>query len=109
MYITFLVKQVYWYISQVSGERLQDHWSSGLVYFSRLDSTSPCIHYPVESCKISVVLFGSMLSNLKGTDETLIVETAVWPISFLINVFTVLKGSQFLFIFMSLQAKQSEP
>ena len=27
---TILVKQVYWYISQVSGERLQDHWSSGL-------------------------------------------------------------------------------
>ena len=30
MYITILVEQVYWYISQVSGERLQDHWSSGL-------------------------------------------------------------------------------
>ena len=26
-----LVKQVYWYISQVSGERLQDHWSSGCI------------------------------------------------------------------------------
>ena len=31
MYITILVKQVYWYISQVSGERLQDHWSSGSI------------------------------------------------------------------------------
>ena len=30
MYITIQVKKVYWYISQVSGERLQDHWSSGL-------------------------------------------------------------------------------
>ena len=32
MHITILVKQVYWYmyISQISGERLQDHWSSGL-------------------------------------------------------------------------------
>ena len=29
MYITILVKQVYRYISQVSGERLQDHLSSG--------------------------------------------------------------------------------
>ena len=28
---TILVKQVYWYISQVSGERLQDHWSSGII------------------------------------------------------------------------------
>ena len=30
MYITIVVKQVYWYISQVSCERLQDHWSSGV-------------------------------------------------------------------------------
>ena len=30
MYITILVKQVYWYITQVSGERLQDRWSSGI-------------------------------------------------------------------------------
>ena len=29
MYIIILVKQVYWYVSRVSGERLQDHWSSG--------------------------------------------------------------------------------
>ena len=28
-YITIIVKEVYWNISQVSGERLQDHWSSG--------------------------------------------------------------------------------
>ena len=30
-----------------------------------------------------------------STDETLIVETAVWPIPFLINMFTALKRSQF--------------
>ena len=29
MYITILVKQVYWYIPQISGKRLQDHRSSG--------------------------------------------------------------------------------
>ena len=34
---TILVKQVYWYISQVSGERLQDHWSSG--FFNLLLAT----------------------------------------------------------------------
>ena len=33
MYITILVKQVYWNISQVSGEGLQDHWSSGFNCF----------------------------------------------------------------------------
>ena len=29
MYMTIIVKQVYWYIYQTSGERLQDDWSSG--------------------------------------------------------------------------------
>ena len=29
-YDLFIVKQVYLYISQISGERLQDHWSSGI-------------------------------------------------------------------------------
>ena len=35
IYITIIVKQVYWYmyISQVSGERLQDHGSYGFIFF----------------------------------------------------------------------------
>ena len=31
-YITFLVKQVYWYKSQVSGEHFQDHWYEYLYF-----------------------------------------------------------------------------
>ena len=27
---TKIFKYVYWYMKQISGERLQDHWSSGL-------------------------------------------------------------------------------
>ena len=34
--------------------------------WSHLDNTSLYIDYPVESCKISVILFGSMLPNVKG-------------------------------------------
>ena len=26
---TIIFKHVYWYMKQISGERLQDHWSSG--------------------------------------------------------------------------------
>ena len=37
-----------------------------LWFWSHLDNTSLCIDYPVESCKISVILFGFMLPNLKG-------------------------------------------
>ena len=73
------------------------HFLTNVSYiWPHLDNTSLCIDYPAEKCKFSVILFGSMLPNLKRvTDETSIVETAVWPITFLINVFTALKGSQF--------------
>ena len=30
---TIMFKHVYWYMQQISGERLQDHWSSGLLIF----------------------------------------------------------------------------
>ena len=29
---TIIFKYVYWYKKQISGERLQDHWSSGCLY-----------------------------------------------------------------------------
>ena len=29
---TILFKHVYWYMQQISGERLQDHWSSGIYH-----------------------------------------------------------------------------
>ena len=28
---TIIFKHVYWYMQQISGERLQDHWSSGCI------------------------------------------------------------------------------
>ena len=34
--MTIIVKQVYWYISQISSERLQDHWSSSYFMSCRL-------------------------------------------------------------------------
>ena len=30
---TIIFKYVYWYMKQISGERLQDHWSSGIIFF----------------------------------------------------------------------------
>ena len=30
---TIMFKHVYWYMQQISGERLQDHWSSGFLQF----------------------------------------------------------------------------
>ena len=29
---TILFKHVYWYMQQISGERLQDYWSSGYLF-----------------------------------------------------------------------------
>ena len=31
---TIIFKHVYWYMQQISGERLQDHWSSGTIHYS---------------------------------------------------------------------------
>ena len=28
---TIIFKHVYWYMQQISGERLQDHWTSGIL------------------------------------------------------------------------------
>ena len=36
IYLTFIVKQDYWHIFQISDERLQDHWSSGIPILLRL-------------------------------------------------------------------------
>ena len=34
---TIILKHVYWYtyMQQISGERLQDHWSSGFLFWSK--------------------------------------------------------------------------
>ena len=59
------------------------------------------LHYPVERCKSTLILFGSMLPN-RVTEEALVAETAVWPMPFLINMFTALIGSRFYFIYIYL-------
>ena len=38
---TILFKHVYWYKQQISGERLQDHWSSGCKYVQDPPSPPP--------------------------------------------------------------------
>ena len=64
MYITILVKQVYWYISQVSGERLQDHWSSGL----RLLNIVSKLAFPdVNECSIGTCLNDATCENTQGS------------------------------------------
>ena len=53
---TIIFKYVYWYMKQISGERLQDHWSSGLARLSRR-LTGEVIVYPCSSvCPSSVVV-----------------------------------------------------
>ena len=42
---TIIFKHVYWYMQQISGERLQDHWSSGLNGAILFDSLSLFCRY----------------------------------------------------------------
>ena len=37
-----IFKYVYWYMKQISGERLQDHWSSGL-NIDLSEKIAPCL------------------------------------------------------------------
>ena len=37
---TMIFKYVDWYMKQISGERLQDHWSSGIYFI--ITKTCPC-------------------------------------------------------------------
>ena len=38
---TIIFKYVYWYMKQISGERLQDHWSSGHIWWKKIDFVIP--------------------------------------------------------------------
>ena len=51
---TIIFKYVYWYMKQISGERLQDHWSSGCMSDTDRLNTAQII-------LIHVVLFDSLL------------------------------------------------
>ena len=43
---TIIFKHVYWYMQQISGERLQDHWSSGISSPEPLGSQGELIGWP---------------------------------------------------------------
>ena len=44
-----------------------DSFSNQILYiWLSLDNSSLCIDFPVERCKITVILFGSILPNIKG-------------------------------------------
>ena len=53
---TIIFKHVYWYMQQISGERLQDHWSSGLVDTSWM---APLLREGHSSCSSCVMLLFS--------------------------------------------------
>ena len=38
--MNIIVNQIYWYISHISGERLQDHWSSGYCSYQSMETKS---------------------------------------------------------------------
>ena len=88
MYLDFtiLVKQIYWYISQVSGERLQDHWSSGLGLrlklfdcyrlFPFLQAFGDAYQLVPPSQKAGEVIAPYMVYNTTGLDLTLKLDSA---------------------------------
>ena len=47
--MNIIAKQVYWYISQISGERLQNHWSSSIMIMAAILTTVLHRYYDVGS------------------------------------------------------------
>ena len=81
----FVCFVLYW--AKISGESLQDLWSSDSSYISLSDDCH------VRICKFTALSSGSFCQIYRVTDEALIAETAVLPNFFLMNVFFALKGS----------------
>ena len=48
---TITFKYVYWHMKQISGERLQDHWSSGIFVAIALDESIflGVLHFPMKN------------------------------------------------------------
>ena len=54
---TIIFKHVYWYMQQISGERLQDHWSSGfLLDWSRVSASTTCMNFNF-TCSANILVF----------------------------------------------------
>ena len=62
--MTIISKQIYWYKSQISGERLQDHWSSGSLSFFRLPENFEHINNLNETDLEKYVVAGVTIVNL---------------------------------------------
>ena len=66
---TIIFKHVYWYMQQISGERLQDHWSSGFSKFLELSM------YLLKR-KYVCLSFFKMINMLKKMRREIIVNRA---------------------------------
>ena len=53
---TIIFKHVYWYMQQISGERLQDHWSSGSIQFRKIITRNRRICYNLNVMRQSACL-----------------------------------------------------
>ena len=77
---TIIFKYVYWYMKQISGEHLQDHWSSGILSVQyperggctlicqKMFKTLSCLHIHIEQTDFSVdEWFSFAWLNLKSS------------------------------------------
>ena len=63
---TIIFKHVYWYMQQISGERLQDHWSSGIINLPKYPLILPIFrHNNTESC-IKLLTYFTISLNCNG-------------------------------------------
>ena len=74
---TIIFKYVYWYMKQISGERLQDHWSSGYVHLlnrergkgQRLSDVTRCLLLSVLYIFVTSLTYVSELFHIGSLES----------------------------------------
>ena len=92
---TIIFKYVYWYMKQISGERLQDHWSSGLAHLSRR-LTGELIVYPCSGVRPSSVCPSVVRPSF--TFSKIFSSETAWPIKAKLQVEHPMEGGTKVYI-----------
>ena len=79
-----IFKHAYWYI-QISGERLQDHWSSGSFFIQIIEAVLTCTHSQCfeQNCqKYQMIFFSGEFSIFTGEKKLRILDGKVFVMCF---------------------------
>ena len=101
---TIIFKYVHWYMKQISGERLQDHWSSGFSFpLTKVDIHFGHVRMYATPYPISWIIF-ILDSEPSYTDKLLEFRwVQIAPLSYLIYFYTATKEIKWILLTMTIK------